>query len=100
MTNPGVAGWGFIGCYVDSVQSRTFPYGAAVQGGAQNMSTLNCVNACKLHPQRSIAKAVSKSDSQVINKAISMLAPSTLENATAAILCQLRQHLMASAVVL
>lgn len=47
-TNAGPPGWGFLGCYVDSVQSRTLPYGTATIGGATNMTVANCVQACQL----------------------------------------------------
>lgn len=47
-TNAGPAGWGFLGCYVDSQTSRTLPYGATTVGGAANMTVANCVQACKL----------------------------------------------------
>ena len=46
-TNAGVAGWGFLGCYTDSVGGRTLTANyVGVLGGGGNMSTLNCVNAC------------------------------------------------------
>lgn len=45
-TNAGPPGWGFMGCYVDSVGARTLPNGYPVQGGAQNMTVANCAAAC------------------------------------------------------
>lgn len=46
-TNAGPDGWGFLGCYIDNVNSRTLPYGATTLGGNANMTVANCVQECK-----------------------------------------------------
>lgn len=44
--NAGPPGWGFLGCYVDSQQSRTLPYGATVPGGFNGMTVAGCTAEC------------------------------------------------------
>lgn len=46
-TNAGPAGWGFLGCYTDSVNARTLPNGVGVPGGGNNMTVALCTQACQ-----------------------------------------------------
>ncbi|KAI5360847.1 putative carbohydrate-binding WSC, glyoxal oxidase, galactose oxidase/kelch, beta-propeller [Septoria linicola] len=44
---PRPVNWISMGCYSDNVGGRTLSYGAQVQGGSQNMTNNNCVQACQ-----------------------------------------------------
>lgn len=41
------AGWTSMDCYSDNVGGRTLSYGAQVAGGANNMTSGNCLRACQ-----------------------------------------------------
>lgn len=45
--NPGVHGFAYAGCYVDSVAARVLSRHATVPGGATNMSVAACTGACR-----------------------------------------------------
>ena len=46
-TNAGPTGWGFMGCYTDSVAARTLNVGAAIPGGPAAMSVALCTQSCQ-----------------------------------------------------
>ncbi|KAL3421446.1 WSC domain-containing protein [Phlyctema vagabunda] len=45
-TNPGVANYGYFGCYTEGTSGRALSVGIAVPGGGANMTVANCVSAC------------------------------------------------------
>lgn len=46
-TNPGPAGWLFLGCYTDAVNARTLTTGVATTGGQGALTVALCTSACK-----------------------------------------------------
>ncbi|KAF2007335.1 copper radical oxidase [Amniculicola lignicola CBS 123094] len=44
--NPGVNGFGYLGCYVDSVNTRTLGNGMQTTGGAGSLTVALCTSAC------------------------------------------------------
>jgi len=46
VTNPGVNGWSYIGCYTDA-NPRTLQPGVGTTGGSSNMTIALCTAACR-----------------------------------------------------